>query len=53
MTMVRLIHDNGELSQNNGQVESGQWKGNVHCLPSVTGLSSKLVFNVADHYTLL
>ncbi len=28
-------------------------KGNVHCLPSVTGFSSKQVFNLAEHPTLL
>ncbi len=28
-------------------------KGNVPCLPSLTGFSSKLVFNLAEYPTLL
>ncbi len=29
--------------------ENNKWKGNASCLPLVTGFSSKLVFNMAEH----
>ncbi len=34
-------------------IRYGQFGKNVPCLPSVTGFSSKLVFNLAEHPTLL
>ncbi len=29
------------------------WKCKIPCLPSVTGFSSQLIFNLAEHSTLL